>query len=189
MPEMKGIIPGSFYQLFEEEQHLGSRCLMIWGAQSEHCVWGQICLVAGSIWWWDTYLQANEIPGGVTVICYHSPPHSGPLPIKDTDLLLLSEADAKGLAAHQIQGARRAQPRLAPKATPHKWRYPSHGNKCRDRAQIDGKYLQNMASRTSTQFFKDSYLSPEMFVPSITSLSFCGWKRSLKACVDFYMPL
>lgn len=78
MPEMKGIIPGSFYQLFGEEQHLGSHCLIIWGAQREHCVRGQICSVAGSIWWWDAYLGANEMPGGVTVIRYHPPPSLTP---------------------------------------------------------------------------------------------------------------
>lgn len=80
MPEMKGIIPGSFYQLFGEKQHLGSCCLIIWGAQREHCVRRQICSEAGSIWWWDAYLTANEMPGGVTVICYHPPPPLWPPP-------------------------------------------------------------------------------------------------------------
>lgn len=80
MPEMKGIIPGSFYQLFGKKQHLGSCCLIIWGAQREHCVRRQICSEAGSIWWWDAYLTANEMPGGVTVICYHPPPPLWPPP-------------------------------------------------------------------------------------------------------------
>ncbi len=93
MPEMKGIIPGSFYQLFGEEQHLGSRCLIIWGAQREHCVRGQICSVAGSIWWWDAYLGANEMPGGVTVICYHPPPPTPDPPTTDITRLFMRGAE------------------------------------------------------------------------------------------------
>lgn len=37
-------------------------------------------MVADSIWRGDTYLGANEIPGGVTVICYHPPPSLIPSP-------------------------------------------------------------------------------------------------------------
>lgn len=116
MPEMKSIIPGSFYQLFGEEQHLGSCCLIIWGAQREHCVWGQICSVAGSIWWWDAYLGANEMPGGVTVIYYHPPPPltAPPPPPHRHKSALYERSWARGLAAHQIQGARWGQPRQAP---------------------------------------------------------------------------
>lgn len=122
MPEMKGIIPGSFYQLFGEKQHLGSCCLIIWGAQREHCVRRQICSEAGSIWWWDAYLTANEMPGGVTVICYHPPPPSDPLPITDISPLFMSEAAATGLAAHQIWGARWGQSSLAPSMPrPFQW--------------------------------------------------------------------
>lgn len=122
MPEMKGIIPGSFYQLFGEKQHLGSCCLIIWGAQREHCVRRQICSEAGSIWWWDAYLTANEMPGGVTVICYHPPPPSDPLPITDISPLFMSEVAATGLAAHQIWGARWGQSSLAPSMPrPFQW--------------------------------------------------------------------
>lgn len=114
MPEMKSIIPGSFYQLFGEEQHSGSCCLIIWGAQREHCVWGQICSVAGSIWWWDAYLWANEMPGGVTVICYHPPPRSWLPPHHRHKPALYERSWARGLAAHQMRRARRGQPRQAP---------------------------------------------------------------------------
>lgn len=96
---MKGINPGSFYQLFGE----GSCRLIIWGAQREHCMRGQICLVAGSVQQWDTYLWANEIPGGVTVICYHPPPPLTPFSSTNRGRLFMSAAVARGLAVHQGQ--------------------------------------------------------------------------------------
>lgn len=129
MPEMKGIIPGSFYQLFGEEQYLGSRCLIIWGAQREHCVRGQICSVAGSIWWCDAYLQANEMPGGVTVICYHPPPPGHPPSTTDISRLFMRGAEPGGLAAHQIWGARRGQPRQAP-SQPRLFQQPCSSHTC-----------------------------------------------------------